>query len=70
MPLAAPFTRSPTLTPLPDFVKQDSHHSAAFTLTTYIHLLPNDLPNPSFLDTITNPENASAHAPGPRAVTL
>jgi integrase len=30
------------------------HHSPAFTLATYIHLLPNDLPNPDFLDTITH----------------
>jgi integrase len=29
------------------------HHSAAFTLSTYVHLLPEDLPNPDFLDAIT-----------------
>jgi integrase len=26
------------------------HHSAAFTLATYVHLLPEDLPEPHFLD--------------------
>lgn len=29
------------------------HHSPAFTLAVYIHLLPDDLPNPDFLDTLT-----------------
>ncbi len=29
------------------------HHSAAFTLATYIHLLDEDLPDPDFLDAIT-----------------
>ena len=29
------------------------HHSPAFTLATYIHLLPDDLPIPDFLDQIT-----------------
>ena len=29
------------------------HHSPAFTLATYVHLLPDDLPDPSFLDEIT-----------------
>jgi len=29
------------------------HHSPAFTLATYVHLLPDDLPEPSFLDTLT-----------------
>jgi len=28
------------------------HHSAAFTLATYIHLLPGDLPDPVYLDEI------------------
>jgi integrase len=39
------------------------HHSAAFTLATYIHLLPDQLPNPDFLDAITTrkPESAEAH---------
>jgi integrase len=31
------------------------HHSPAFTLATYIHLLPDDLPTPDFLDQITTP---------------
>ena len=26
------------------------HHSPAFTLSVYVHLLPDDLPEPSFLD--------------------
>lgn len=29
------------------------HHSPAFTLATYVHLLPDDLPEPSFLDSLT-----------------
>lgn len=29
------------------------HHSAAFTLTTYVHLVPDDLPEPTFFDAIT-----------------
>jgi hypothetical protein len=29
------------------------HHSPAFTLATYVHLLPDDLPDPGFLDTLT-----------------
>jgi integrase len=29
------------------------HHSPAFTLATYVHLLPEDLPDPAFLDRIT-----------------
>jgi len=29
------------------------HHSPAFTLATYVHLVPDDLPDPSFLDTLT-----------------
>lgn len=28
------------------------HHSPAFTLATYVHLLPDDLPDPGFLDAI------------------
>jgi hypothetical protein len=28
------------------------HHSPAFTLATYVHLLPDDLPEPDFLDGI------------------
>jgi hypothetical protein len=29
------------------------HHSPAFTLATYVHLLPDDLPDPEFLDALT-----------------
>jgi integrase len=29
------------------------HHSPAFTLATYVHLLPDDLPDPAFLDELT-----------------
>ncbi|MEP6910630.1 MAG: site-specific integrase [Actinomycetota bacterium] len=29
------------------------HHSPAFTLATYVHLLPDDLPDPQFLDELT-----------------
>lgn len=29
------------------------HHSPAFTLATYVHLLPDDLPAPDFLDELT-----------------
>jgi hypothetical protein len=29
------------------------HHSPAFTLATYVHLMPDDLPDAGFLDTIT-----------------
>jgi integrase len=28
------------------------HHSPAFTLAVYVHLLPDDLPDPAFLDTL------------------
>jgi integrase len=31
------------------------HHSPAFTLATYVHLLADDLPNPGFLDELTAP---------------
>jgi hypothetical protein len=30
------------------------HHSPAFTLATYVHLLPDDLPDPGFLDNLTS----------------
>ncbi len=29
------------------------HHSPAFTIATYVHLLPEDLPDPAFLDELT-----------------
>jgi hypothetical protein len=31
------------------------HHSPAFTLATYVHLLPDDAPNPSFLEGFLGP---------------
>ena len=34
------------------------HHSPAFTLATYVHLLPDDLPDPRFLDELTRPAKA------------
>jgi integrase len=36
------------------------HHSPAFTLATYVHLLADDLPDPSFLDELTEPSEASS----------
>ncbi len=30
-----------------------SDHSPAFTLATYVHLIPDDLPSADFLDEIT-----------------
>jgi integrase len=32
------------------------HHSPAFTLATYVHLLPDDLPDPDFLSALTRPK--------------
>jgi integrase len=36
------------------------HHSPAFTLATYVHLLPDDLPDASFLDALTDPRKPLA----------
>jgi integrase len=36
------------------------HHSPAFTLATYVHLLADDLPNTDFLDQLTAPEARQA----------
>jgi integrase len=36
------------------------HHSPAFTLATYVHLSSDDLPNPTFLDTLLAPAKAGA----------
>jgi len=36
------------------------HHSPAFTLATYVHLLPDDLPEPTFLDDVANLAAAEA----------
>jgi integrase len=33
------------------------HHSPAFTSAVYIHLLPDDLPDPYFLDVVTSPRH-------------
>ncbi|MBD0328585.1 MAG: site-specific integrase [Thermoleophilia bacterium] len=38
------------------------HHSAAFTLATYIHLLDHDLPEPLAVDSILDPEGGNAGA--------
>ena len=35
------------------------HHSPAFTLATYVHLLPDDLPEPTFFDGLTATEPAA-----------
>ena len=35
------------------------HHSPAFTLATYVHLLPDDYPDTDFLDTITSQQPPS-----------
>jgi hypothetical protein len=32
------------------------HHTSAFTLSTYVHLLPDDLPDAGFLDSLTAAE--------------
>jgi integrase len=37
------------------------HHSPAFTLAVYVHLLPDDLPNPDFLDTLTGRRRVKKH---------
>ncbi len=40
------------------------HHSPAFTLAVYVHLLTDDLPDPSFLDTLAQaPDQTGAEAP-------
>jgi integrase len=39
------------------------HHSPAFTLAVYVHLLADDLPDPDFLDTLTGPERREEAAP-------
>ena len=40
------------------------HHSPAFTLATYTHLLPEDMPDPSLLDDLTsNRGNTEATRP-------
>ena len=48
------------------------HHSPAFTLATYVHLLPDDLPEPHFLDSITRGRTAAEAAtlPTPSAQAI
>ena len=41
------------------------HHSPAFTLATYVHLLPDDAPDPSFLDAITCSPGVNHASPRP-----
>jgi integrase-like protein len=36
------------------------HHSPAFTLATYVHLLPEDLPDADFLDSLYPAEGVNA----------
>jgi hypothetical protein len=38
------------------------HHSPAFTLTVYVHLLSDDLPDPSFLDDLGTNQVVTASA--------
>jgi integrase len=38
------------------------HHSPAFTLATYVHLLPDDLPDPDFLDVLAEREGGGTDA--------
>ena len=44
------------------------HHSPAFTLATYVHLLPDDLPDPTFFDGITGRTIMEAELPQPPEV--
>lgn len=41
------------------------HHSPAFTLATYVHLLPDDAPDPTFLDALTAPPSVTQVSPRP-----
>ena len=45
------------------------HHSPAFTLATYVHLLPDDLPQPQFLDQLTAPSPTGTEQPGDGAAS-
>jgi hypothetical protein len=38
------------------------HHSPAFTLAVYVHLLPDDLPDPAFLDTLAGGNKGATRA--------
>jgi integrase len=46
------------------------HHSPAFTLSTYVHLLPDDLPDPTYLDEILTGEGVNEGSPGPTETGL
>ena len=39
------------------------HHSPAFTLATYVHLLPADLPDAAFLDDLTGAKAGTTEPP-------
>lgn len=39
------------------------HHSPAFTLATYVHLLPDDAPDPTFLDAVTGGRRVNQVSP-------
>ena len=39
------------------------HHSPAFTLATYVHLLADDLPDPGFLDSLTRATGRQRNQP-------
>ena len=41
------------------------HHSPAFTLATYVHLLPDDAADPSFLDAVTHSRGVNQVSPRP-----
>jgi integrase len=43
------------------------HHSPAFTLAVYIHLLPEDAADPRFLDDVTRPSPDEVRPPIPCA---
>ena len=43
-------------------------HSPGFTLSTYVHLLTDDLPDSSFLDKVTASEALSPHERSGRAL--
>ena len=53
------------------------HHKASFTIDSYIHLLDEDLPDPSFLDELSEPQGGNKvgtevaepdRSPAPRAI--
>jgi integrase len=46
------------------------HHAAAFTMTTYAHLLPDDLPDGEILDRFVNDRAVRAASPGSPASAI